>query len=703
MVGISASNRELSQPAMAMINSAAWNGQDQNMSPTGDDDFQQFFDIGMSNSDSMQFDFQSFNPQNGPSMMPHDHRDPVDTPMSDADVSSIVAHSSMAAQNQMSAMTSAPNHPAALSQILPHQRQTPNDAISEIDAQIHFLQHQRLQQQQRQLEEQQRRLQEQQAALYAQRQQQQQRNIVPPTPQSLELQAASQFFAPQDQAHSSRIFDSYQPVKEQQDMAFTPLVSPAVTPLDAHFPVDHQFMVPAAYFSPITSPALYAQPDPTLFYDARHSGHTSRTTNSPAAMDVESPSASTPADSLSKEPRKNPPRRKPKVRQSPITKPQRRKAASTPVMNAQALSELAEAVAEGSESVPKAKSVSASSNDESDNASVSPEALEMPPPPLPLPRSARQSPYIAPQNSDKPASVSLVMSLHGKPSPATPASLFRISPRNQTADQGQADANAPEHIESFQLPESVNSINTPKSQVPLLQTQPSPRVSPELETPKMTPLQPLPSPLVPKPIQIASTNQSPQLNPRPSTSSLKKTPLMAPMKGGRKRASISSVSPALLPRISPNIKPLLPGAPGLANEDSASRLLASKSNYQRILEGNTMPGVTYPSELSTNLTSKRTSHKIAEQGRRNRINSALQEIATLLPKGALKENSEGDGDNVAGDKTDAKQSNAPNSKASTVESAIEYIKHLQKELAEANKRAEEAEKKLRETTQAASS
>ncbi|KAJ2981884.1 hypothetical protein NUW58_g6575 [Xylaria curta] len=177
---------------------------------------------------------------------------------------------------------------------------------------------------------------------------------------------------------------------------------------------------------------------------------------------------------------------------------------------------------------------------------------------------------------------------------------------------------------------------------------------------------------------------------------------MAP-KGGRKRASISSVSPALLPRISPNIKPLLPGTPGLSNEDSTSRLLASKSNYQRILEGNTVPGVTYPSELSTNLTSKRTSHKIAEQGRRNRINSALQEIATLLPKSALKEGSECDGDNASGDKTDAKQSNAPNSKASTVESAIEYIKHLQKELAEANKRADEAEQKLRETTEAAAS
>ncbi len=196
-----------------MINSAAWNGQDQNMSSTGDDDFQQFFDIGMSNmSDSMQFDFQPFNPQNGSSMIQQSHRDSVDTPMSDGNVAPIVAQNSTGAQNQVSAMTSAPSHPPVLSQILPHQ-QTPNDAISEIDAQIQFLQHQRLQQQQRQLEEQQRRLQEQQAALYAQ-----QRNMVPPTPQSLEMQAASQFFASQDQGHSSRIFEGYQQIKEQQDV-----------------------------------------------------------------------------------------------------------------------------------------------------------------------------------------------------------------------------------------------------------------------------------------------------------------------------------------------------------------------------------------------------------------------------------------------------------------------------------------------------
>lgn len=158
------------------------------------------------------------------------------------------------------------------------------------------------------------------------------------------------------------------------------------------------------------------------------------------------------------------------------------------------------------------------------------------------------------------------------------------------------------------------------------------------------------------------------------------------------------VSPALLPKISPNIKPLLPGG-GAVSEDTASYLLASKSNYQNILEGTHLPGVSYPTELSTNLTSKRTSHKIAEQGRRNRINSALQEIATLLPRNTKDSSGEKSGSGDGGEKdgengAPAKTAQSANSKASTVEMAIEYIKQLQKEVAAANKRAEDAEKKL---------
>lgn len=123
-------------------------------------------------------------------------------------------------------------------------------------------------------------------------------------------------------------------------------------------------------------------------------------------------------------------------------------------------------------------------------------------------------------------------------------------------------------------------------------------------------------------------------------------------------------------------------------------LLASKSNYQNILEGTHLPGVSYPEALSTNLTSKRTSHKIAEQGRRNRINTALQEIASLLPPATPTNslsNQCGGSANIVMTGTAAQQSN---SKASTVEMAIEYIKSLQAELKTVKVKLTDAENRL---------
>ncbi|RYP25288.1 hypothetical protein DL767_008466 [Monosporascus sp. MG133] len=363
-------------------------------------------------------------------------------------------------------------------------------------------------------------------------------------------------------------------------------------------------------------------------------------------------------------------------------------------MKPQILSELAESAAEKSNRPSrKPASVSGLSTEESENASVSPEALsDMPPPPVPQSRSARQSPHIQAQSSNQSAPLPTALPLNGKPSPATPASLFKISPKSKSTDPNNPDPVTSEQIESFELPESVNFS---KPQLPSLDTQQPTQPAPESEATKST-FQTLPSPVFPKPMQPTSANPSPQLTPKGSTTpNPRKTPLIGP-RGSKKRASISSVSPALRPRISPNIKPLLPGTPGMSAEDTASQLLASKSNYQRILEGSTVPGVTYPSELSTNLTSKRTSHKIAEQGRRNRINSALQEIATLLPKSVTNSDLGENDENGNGDKKDGKQSSGPNSKASTVELAIVYIKQLQQEVAAANMRAEAAEKKLGE-------
>lgn len=120
------------------------------------------------------------------------------------------------------------------------------------------------------------------------------------------------------------------------------------------------------------------------------------------------------------------------------------------------------------------------------------------------------------------------------------------------------------------------------------------------------------------------------------------------------------------------------------NAETSALLLASKSNYQNLIEGTHLPGVTYPEALSENLTSKRTSHKIAEQGRRNRINTALQEIASLLPHGR----------DLETDGSATPSMAAGNSKATTVEAAIDYIKTLQMELRVTKGKLADAEGKL---------
>jgi len=182
--------------------------------------------------------------------------------------------------------------------------------------------------------------------------------------------------------------------------------------------------------------------------------------------------------------------------------------------------------------------------------------------------------------------------------------------------------------------------------------------------------------------------------------------LPRPSRGGRtskKRQSISqaTVSPALRPKISPTISPLVPntgaGMPILSAETSAL-YLARKSNYQNIIDGTHIPGVSYPDTLAENLSSKRTSHKIAEQGRRNRINLALKEIEALLPASitaAAARKDKNSAKEEAGD-SDKPSALAGASKASTVEMAIVYIRSLQAELQVTKDKLETAEKSLAE-------
>lgn len=477
-------------------------------------------------------------------------------------------------------------------------------------------------------------------------------------------------------------------------MAFTPLVSPAVTPLDPHFNMENAFTVPGAYFSPLTSPALHAQNDSSSTYD-----HSTHSNNSPVEMELEGPPAGPVATQLdlSKKARKNNAAKarstKSGVKSSPISKPMRRKVGPSPAIVSQVLNEVDEA--NNSLGEPSLLPMPATSDMSEENASVSPENLtEMPPPPVPARRSTSKSPYIQALGGNGKTPTHSPPS-ETQPHPATPASLMKLPaskskrpPPSQQQEHTTATDNI-ESIESLELPESVS--NRPLAPINTSAATISPRLEPG--SAKASAFQPLQSPLA-RPSGISSATQSPLLRPGSSGPSARKTPQLAP-RGGRKRSTGSvHVSPALLPRISPSIKPLLPGTPGMSSADSAaSQLLMSKSNYQNIIEGNTVPGVTYPSDLSTNLTSKRTSHKIAEQGRRNRINSALQIMAGLLPE----HHRVGSGDDS--DKKDGKQNsaaNASNSKASVVENAIVHMQTLEQENSQLKNELLELKKKLQD-------
>ncbi|CAI6053050.1 unnamed protein product [Clonostachys chloroleuca] len=650
--------------------SATWDGHDHHMAAGPDDDFQHFLDMSTI-GDGIQFDFNGFPDGAEAQAMMNRQRNPPDAIMNDAGASSMMPQGAGMMHGQPAQINPpGPPHTSAAAQMIPTTAPA-SDSISSIDAQIQYLQQQKFQQQQRQI-------QEQRNAFFAS-----QNHSVPPTPQSIEMPPGSGNFYTQEQM-SHEVYDGgyhqQQRMKERQDMAFTPLVSPAVTPLETHY-MENNF---TAYFSPLTSPALHAQNDSSSIYDP-----STQSNNSPIEMDLEMSQAPAVVPmELSKKARENNAAktrsRAGGIRNSPISKPLRRKTGPSPAIVSQVLSEVDER-SQLNKMEPMLPLPVSSAEMSEENASVSPENLtEMPPPPVPTRRSMSKSPYIQAQSGTTPTSApsstttvpasrsSVTNSPQAgadQPHPATPASLMRLA--GSKAKKGSSHLNEQVHtdnIETLELPESVA-----KKQFPTINTEAAAKDAPYPDpgSANRSSFQPLPSPVFTRP-GTASANQSPLIGPGSTGPAPRKTPQLAPRASRKRSTSSVHVSPALLPRISPNIKPLLPGTPGESAEDTASRLLMSKSNYQNILEGNTVPGVSYPSELSTNLTSKRTSHKIAEQGRRNRINSALQIMAGLLPdqKGCSGEDS---------DKKDSKQANAANSKASVVEKAIVHMQNLSKE------------------------
>ncbi|KAK7556754.1 hypothetical protein IWX49DRAFT_623224 [Phyllosticta citricarpa] len=540
-----------------------------------------------------------------------------------------------------------------------------------------------------------------------------QRAAVPPTPNSVEMRGDAARYLQQLDSQTRAVVEQRYQLRKDDMASFTPLVSPAVTPHESNYQMQPEFTVPGAYFSPLTSPALEAQNRDGMHrahYSQPHTANTSMTT-SPINLDMDTVGneESQPKAAGRSKSRKNGSSTRAsaqttRIRQSPIVKPHnsRQRGRLSSVVSSREVHELLEeAQKSNNQSRPASAGLGRNSSREgSENASISPEPLSeslMGPPPKP--GSVTASPSIQARGSQKQPPIGL----DGQGQavcPATPASLMRMQPSPQTRPNSGSQHGTPTFVgnggsqslnDDFALPEPAAPAESSlqplrptvsRSDTVIRDDDSTPRMGPARKTPKLGPLS---TPSGPLPSSLRSPSVSSTASPLSATG--KKFDLKpAPSRSNKKRGSISSarVSPALRPKISPSIKPLLPDGAAKMTEETHALLLASKSNYQNILEGTHVPGVSYPEDLSTNLTSKRTSHKLAEQGRRNRINLALQELQSLIPspgiqpKDAAKTSAANASASPEAENSQKKEERQSNSKASTVENAIDYIKLLKK-------------------------
>ena len=370
-------------------------------------------------------------------------------------------------------------------------------------------------------------------------------------------------------------------------MNFTPLVSPAVTPLDTQLRYP-DYATSSESFSPLTSPALRAQNQAAhnSVYGAVRGSDASDPT-SPVDLNVEynAPTSGSTPGSLRKPRRKascsstqNPARA---VRQSPAMKPQsrRKQPSSSTVIPSKEVAGIIEQARKKQEAGPKSANAEAkrplpSNQDSSGQDSVSPEPLSevlMPPPPA-TPRSNRsnsasRSPYLSAKQGGPPAPAEQT------DEPATPASLMRLRKQAEKTNGGQresshlreeamlAEANMEQIMEAIALPEPaprgrkkqiLHSIDTAHANAD--------RTTPVLSAAKTPCNGHVSAPVTATGSAFPSPRTSAMASPNDTTASKRGDPKLKG-RDAKKRSTTNSgiISPALRPKISPSIKPLLPG------------------------------------------------------------------------------------------------------------------------------------------------
>lgn len=353
-------------------------------------------------------------------------------------------------------------------------------------------------------------------------------------------------------------------------MIFTPLVSPAVTPLDTQFQYpEYEYPVPGEYFSPLTSPALEAQrhANQQSAYGVLRNSDTSDTA-SPVDINIDFSAPIGTQNSMAL--RKS--RRKPStvtkstgraVKQSPSMKPQSKKKNSVnstiPSKEVPGIIENAQKSKKLGVKVPT-PSINLGlpyNNDSSEAGSISPEPLSdilMPPPATPRSSSSSRSPYL---NARQPGSQSAPMvAMSGEA--ATPASLMKI--RREAEGGGNRSHEDGELMEDITLPGPADTTGKPRLTPLDTSNGKLDRASTfSAQRDKITPQSITPQ-SAPGSVGIGFFS-SPRISAGlTSPNGILPTKSKATGRDSKKRNTNSSihVSPALRPKMSPSIKPLLP-------------------------------------------------------------------------------------------------------------------------------------------------
>lgn len=260
---------------------------------------------------------------------------------------------------------------------------------------------------------------------------------------------------------------------------------------------------------------------------------------------------------------KKPSRRKPatprtfalnKVKQSPIQKPHKRKSVALSQMDADAVVQDAQ---RPSQTTPRSAGLQMPPPlESSENESVSPEALnDIPMGPPPRPGSVHQSPAIVARNQ-------------GVTGPAaTPKSLLSMKSVHDASGPGSSGISGQmgqASLEDLELPEAADGQESQPSGLSTIQSTNSQEQTPRLAASRKTPkLGPMSTPSG----RAMSVSGSPAISPMTASTPAGLLKDRKDSKGARgtskKRGSICTTSsalasPALRPKVSPSIKPLLP-------------------------------------------------------------------------------------------------------------------------------------------------